>query len=174
MRTNLLLNAALERLILSWDPSQLILTREYELGFFGMIWAGGQGPVYIGWWDEREPSDQTDLKQRMRCNPWGDGRSSCEVGWQVGQTQVGRPGWHYARWAPPSVARLLISSRCFLTWCRGGICFLARYPPYLWLFSCLIPGKQWFTKTCGILSDNLLFYVDILLYSSFSCLVNGL
>jgi hypothetical protein len=35
MMTNLLLNAALERLILSWDPSPLILAREYELGFLG-------------------------------------------------------------------------------------------------------------------------------------------
>jgi hypothetical protein len=42
MRTNLLLNVALERLILSWDPSQLILTREYELGFLGRSEPGGK------------------------------------------------------------------------------------------------------------------------------------
>jgi hypothetical protein len=43
-------------------PSQLILTGEYELGFFWDDLSQGQGPTYIGRWDEREPSNQTDLK----------------------------------------------------------------------------------------------------------------
>jgi hypothetical protein len=34
---------ALERLILSWDPSQLILIGEYELGFQDAFASGGTG-----------------------------------------------------------------------------------------------------------------------------------
>jgi hypothetical protein len=33
MRTNLLLMTSSESMILSWDASQLIMTREYKLGF---------------------------------------------------------------------------------------------------------------------------------------------
>jgi hypothetical protein len=43
---------ALKRLNLSWNPSQLILTGEYELGFQA---------AYIGRWGELEPSDQIDF-----------------------------------------------------------------------------------------------------------------
>jgi hypothetical protein len=43
MRTNLLLIAGSERLILSCDPSQLILTREYALGFQDNSREGGKG-----------------------------------------------------------------------------------------------------------------------------------
>jgi hypothetical protein len=39
--TNLLLIAISERLILSWDPSLLIPTREYELGFHDAFASGG-------------------------------------------------------------------------------------------------------------------------------------
>jgi hypothetical protein len=82
----------------------MILTREYELGFFGMIWAREQGPAYIGWWDEREPSDQTDLKQRMDAileavedhrakstNKWARPRSADLALCQVGPAFGGMP-----------------------------------------------------------------------------------
>ncbi len=62
MRTNLLLIISSERLILSWDPSQLILTREYELGFQDVSSEGGYRAVYMGWSVHCEPSDQTDLR----------------------------------------------------------------------------------------------------------------
>jgi hypothetical protein len=61
MRINLLLIASFERLILSWDPSQLILTREYELGFQDSFREGVQGYLYSQR-VQREPLDQTDLK----------------------------------------------------------------------------------------------------------------
>jgi hypothetical protein len=59
--TNLLLNACSKWLILSWDPSQLISIREYELGFQGCLCLRGYMAVYIGWSVNREPLDQTDL-----------------------------------------------------------------------------------------------------------------
>jgi hypothetical protein len=45
MRTNLFLMLAVEGLILSWDPSQLILTAEYELGFQNAFALAGIGPL---------------------------------------------------------------------------------------------------------------------------------
>jgi hypothetical protein len=46
MRTNLLLITSSERLILSWDTSQLILLRGYELGFQDASRDGVQGCIY--------------------------------------------------------------------------------------------------------------------------------
>jgi hypothetical protein len=46
MRANLLLITDFERLILLWDPSQLILTKEYELGFQDGSKEGVQGCIY--------------------------------------------------------------------------------------------------------------------------------
>jgi hypothetical protein len=72
MRTNLLLIAGSERLILSWDPSQLILTREHELRFQGWLQGGGQESVYIALKVKREPLDQTDLNNGVDAT-LGDG-----------------------------------------------------------------------------------------------------
>jgi hypothetical protein len=57
--------AGSERLILSWDPSQLILTKEYELGFQGWLQGRGQRSIYIALRVQREPLDQTDLKNNV-------------------------------------------------------------------------------------------------------------
>jgi hypothetical protein len=64
-----------------------------------MIWTGGQGSVYIGRWDEREPLDQTNLN-----NGWDAIFKAVEdddTSQLIGEAILGRPTWLYARWVPP-------------------------------------------------------------------------
>jgi hypothetical protein len=74
----------------------------------------GYRVVYIGWWDEPDPSDQTDLSNGgdwtamavgnrlvKDIDRWDPPRST-----DLAQCQV----------APPSEARLFVSSRFFSTW----------------------------------------------------------
>jgi hypothetical protein len=144
-----------------------------------MIWTGGQGYVYIGRWDEREPLDQTDLNngwdaifkaiEDRRYKPadrWGTlGRPTWLLGW---------PTWLYARWVPPWRVWFLESSRIFSIWFCVEICFLHRRPPFLASLSGLIPEKHRYTKTRGILSVNPLFYLYISYLYINSYLVDGL
>jgi hypothetical protein len=63
-----------ERLILSWEPSQLILTRDYELGFQDDSKEGVQAS-FIALGVQHEPLDQTDLKDGVDAILGGDGES---------------------------------------------------------------------------------------------------
>jgi hypothetical protein len=79
MRTNLLLIASSERLILSWDPSQLILIREYKLGF-----QDGSRERVQGRLDRPELATRAlgsnRLKERRRCDPRRRWRNLLEAG----------------------------------------------------------------------------------------------
>ena len=66
----------------------------------------GQGLVYIGWSINSEPSDQTDLKERRRCDLGGGGEPTFEGGadrWaQVAERPAGGADWpHMATTCPP-------------------------------------------------------------------------
>jgi hypothetical protein len=76
------------------------------------------GLAYIGRWDELEPSDQTDHDQRLGCNPkavedpmWKE-RADMWFQWPTDQGAwlTGHP---LCQVGPPSVGRLLVSSRFF-------------------------------------------------------------
>jgi hypothetical protein len=112
MRTNLLFIAGSERLILSWDPSQLILTREYELGFQEWLQGRGQESVYIALRVQREPLNQTDLKNGVDTTLGGGGgtfwkRADSGAHRGAGGIMVGPTG---PTWQPLGVRRGVVSS----------------------------------------------------------------
>jgi hypothetical protein len=147
---------ALERLIHSRDPS---LDPNWKIWI--RVWVclclRGYRASYIGRWDEPEPSDQIDFDLRwiLDLKAVGNRRSKRAVNglWpRLADLGPGRPTSLRGLLAQVSSESFLVFSIIFWSWCRGRICFLARHPRYLALFSYLIPGKHWFTKTRGILS----------------------
>jgi hypothetical protein len=70
--------------------------------------------AYIGWWDELEPSDQTDFSNSGDWTSMAVGDPTSEAGWQVGLGRstnlgLGQPTWLSDRWAHPSVGRISCS-----------------------------------------------------------------
>jgi hypothetical protein len=123
-----------------------------------MAWGRGSAPIYIARWGEPQPSDQTDLKQWLRC--------VVEVGWrplreasltwrwaQADQLDMwGQPAPLVSLRAPASFSCLLVSSRTFplistefrldLVWFLDSYSFLA--------YSVFIPKNSQFTKAVEI------------------------
>jgi hypothetical protein len=74
--------------------------------------------AYIGRWDEPEPSDQTDLSNGGDWTSMAVENRPSEVRLTRGSLRSADLGWgqptcSYGKWAPPSVARLLVSCRFF-------------------------------------------------------------
>jgi hypothetical protein len=119
----------LERLILSWDPSQLILTREYELGFQDALALGDTWLFILAKAMNQSPRIKLTLingidailkavddRHTKAADKWARG-------WPTGQGA--RPTSHaLCQVGPPSVGHLLMSSRVFSSWFPRRICFL--------------------------------------------------
>ena len=103
-RTNLLL-------IAGSDPNKENMNQGFKIAS-----GRGQGLVYIGQSINSGPSDQTDLKERRRCNLGGD-EGGLKVG-SLGRTACrwGQPAPHAILSWSPSVVCLLESSRVFPRW----------------------------------------------------------
>ena len=83
----------------------LSLNERYELGFQG-CYREGVGLLYIGRGINSGPSDQTDLKERRRCNLGGGGEPTFEGGpnrWAqgAGRTAGGADRPHMVATCPP-------------------------------------------------------------------------
>jgi hypothetical protein len=120
---------------------------------------GGRfAPAYIAWWGEPQPSDQTDLKQWLRCDVEVGWRPSREAGltWRWAQADQpnmwGQPAPLVCLWASALFSCLLVSSRTFpsifmefrldLVWFLDSYSFSA--------YSIFTPKSSQFTKAMEI------------------------
>jgi hypothetical protein len=119
---------------------------------------GGSTPAYIARWIESQPSDQTDLKQWLRCVVVIGWRPPREVDLTWRWVQDGRPdmwGWLaplVSLWASALFLCLLVSSRTFLSiFVEFGldlVQFLHSY--FSSAYSIFIPKNSQFTKAMEI------------------------
>jgi hypothetical protein len=91
-----------------------------------MAWGRGSAPAYIAWWGEPQPSNQTDLKQWLRCVVEVGWRPSREAGLTWRWTQAGRPDM-WGRPAPPVSLRASASFPCLLVCSRTFLSISAEF-----------------------------------------------
>jgi hypothetical protein len=100
-------------------PLRRILSGKYELGFLNSLDPGVRGLAYIALSESPQPSNQTDLDQRLLFILKGDGGTIQELAPDWSPRWGGRPEGGGARpflsdrWVPPSTGWVPMSSRLY-------------------------------------------------------------